>query len=464
MYKKSKDHLLNVFRQMMTKDSFVQNSAYMFFSSGSAILIQFAFFPILSRIYSPEAYGLFGVLNFYTSALGSSATLSLNQALVLPKEQKQFVALLRLNILVTILVCGFVTLVTLVAGPSLMKIAHTESIGGWVYLIGPIGLVIALDRIVVEWAVREKVFKKITTWSTINAIGNKLFNLGYGTLVNASAAGLVITNVLLYGLHMVSYCAFVVPGFRKVLSIPVTRDEIKESAREYRNFPKFMFWGNFINLISANVPSIMLPVVGFGLNHVGYFNYSLLLLDLPIRMLGAGVSSVFLPKANEMFRERSHELAPATWKLFRMMLLISIAATGLVFFLGEPLYKLFFGANWGEAGKAAEILSIYYYFRLLSAPLAVVYNVMKREREFFFFQVVLFILRIASLYLGDLITDDFFEMMAIFSAVNAICHIWLCLRIFRLTGIDMKKGIALTTGSAIFVFGLGYLLKNWLFS
>ncbi|MDH5297223.1 MAG: oligosaccharide flippase family protein, partial [Nitrospirota bacterium] len=319
MYKKSKDHLLNLLRQAMTKDSFVQNSAYMFFSSGSAILIQMAFFPILSRIYSPEAYGLFGVINFYTSAVGSSASLSLNQALVLPRERSEFLSLLRLNFLVTFAIVAFVTLLTLACGHTLMVWANTEQMGNWVYLVGPIGLVIAVNRIMVEWTVREKAFRKVTVWSTANSLFNKLFNVGYGKFIDAGATGLVITNVLLYAGQVAACGAFVIRDTWAALRATVPWHEVVSTARKYKNFPRYMFWANTINLVSANIPSVALPALGFALNYVGYFNFALLLLDLPIRMMGSGISSVFLPKAVEMKEERAHELAPATWKLFRMM-------------------------------------------------------------------------------------------------------------------------------------------------
>jgi O-antigen/teichoic acid export membrane protein len=98
MIRTVKQMVTEVRQGLQTKGSFVQNSAWMFSSSGLSIAIQFLFFPILARIYSPEEYGLFGVFNFYTTALGTAVTLGYSQAFVLPQSERSFAALLRLTL------------------------------------------------------------------------------------------------------------------------------------------------------------------------------------------------------------------------------------------------------------------------------------------------------------------------------------------------------------------------------
>jgi O-antigen/teichoic acid export membrane protein len=459
-------HWKNTFREMIaamrTDGSFVQNSLLMFSSSGASIILQFVFAFILSRIYSETDYGLFGIFNSYVAILGSIVTLNYNQAFVLPRDEHSFAALFQHTIRITIILCIAISLLTVLAGKQILEWMNHEEVGNWIYLVGPTCLVLALDKVIMDYAVREKAFKKMTLWSTLAMFFSKTFNVGYG-MVNANAAGLIITNFLFYLAEMGLFMRFVTRKAIHTLRVPVTRHKRKEVIREYRTFPLYIFPGNFINTISNYLPPVLLASLGFGLEAVGYFTYSLIILDLPIRLMGSGVSSVFLPKANDMYAERPHELAPATWRLFKNMMLLSAASVAVIFIAGEPIYSLCFSDRWAPAGRIAEILTVFYFFRLLSAPLTVLFNVFRREREFLIFQTILMIVRVISLFTGAALTHDFETLVLIFSISNAAVYFGLCIWIFVMVKLNILKSVAFTLGWGIVIFGGGYLIREALF-
>ncbi|MDZ4824657.1 MAG: lipopolysaccharide biosynthesis protein [Flavobacteriales bacterium] len=452
-------------RSLKMRGSFVQNSAYMFSGSGLAILIQFIFFPILTRIYDdPDVYGLFGVFNFYAVTVGGLATAGYSFAFSLPREEAKFTALLKLTVYITCAVCLFFFLLSIVAGNTIMRWMNTEVLGWWIYLIGPVGFLVAFDRILMDWSVRQKTFGQSTVWSTVNSVFNKSFNLCYGKFISPTTDGLLITFVLNYTVQPVLYLAFVVRNSITTLRTKVSLSALKQTAKEYKEFPLYIFWGNNLNLISANIPSVLLPATGFGLGAVGYYNFAVLVLELPIRLLGSGVSSVFMAKAIEMKDERPEELKHATWRVFKNMVAISLLCTVVLFVAGRPLYELFFGKAWGDAGRVVELLAVYYFFRLVSAPLAVLYIAFRKEKEFFIFQMFVFTGRILSLVMGAWYTSDLFELMTIFSIVNGAMYLFFCARIFALAGISVSKGMAFTLFWGVSLFGLAYLLKWFLLS
>jgi O-antigen/teichoic acid export membrane protein len=451
-----------IYGALRTDGSFVQNSMLMFSSSGASIAIQFGFAFILSRIYSENDYGVFQVFNSYVAILGSMITLNYNQAFVLPRDERQFAALFQLTVRIALLICLVITVLSLVGGRWLLEKMHHEEVGVWIYLVGPTCLALALDRIVIDMAVRQKVFKKITLWSTVSTFLTKTFNVAYGS-INASPSGLIITNLLSYALEMSFYAKWVTKNVWKTLTLPVRKEERKAMAREYKSFPLYIFPGNLLNTFSNYLPPVMLATLGYGFDMVGFYGYAILVLDLPIRLMGSGVSSVFLPKANDLLAERPDELGPATWRLFKNMMLLSVAAVGFIFVVGEPLYSLCFSERWAPAGRLAEILTIYYFFRLVSAPLTVLFNVLRREKEFLIFQFSLLIIRVVSLIGGASVTSDFYELMQIFSIANAIAYFGLCIWIFRLVKIPLVKAISFTLISGVTIFTFGYILKQWLF-
>jgi O-antigen/teichoic acid export membrane protein len=434
----------------------------MFASSGISILIQFVFFFLLARIYSPAVYGLYGIFNVYVSTLGNSATLGYNQAFVIPREERDFSALLRLTLGIAFFFSLAVFLITLLAGKTIIGYFKHDELGNWVYLIAPTTFLIALDRISGDWAIRNKEFKGQTLWSTTTTLASKIFNALYGWLVSASVAGLVFTTLLQHFLRVFTYAAFILTDFSKQLKEKFSWQEIKQIAKEYKEFPLYIYWGNVINILSNNLPAALLTPLGFAIDNVGYYSYSLIVLDLPIRLLGAGVASVFMQKAAELAHNRMHELADHTWRLYKVIVYISLFFSFVVFVFGEKLYLLMLEERWVTAGRAAEVLIIFYYFRMISAPLSSLFNILRKEKQYFAFQVLLVILRVGALVIGAMFTTDFIHLMFIYSMVNAIAHFGFCIWIFRLIKFSALKVFAFTLITSASVFGIGYLIKCWM--
>lgn len=460
--KKLRNTIDEIRASLKKEGSFVQNSAWMFASSGISILIQFAFFTILARIYSPAVYGVFGVFNAYASTLGNTATFGYNQAFVLPAAQRKFSALLHLTWWIALFFSVVVSIVTVLFGQRILALFSHEELGGWIYWVGPTSFFIALDRIAGDWAIRNKEFKSQTKWSIGTTLVVKIFNMLFGLYVSATAAGLVFTTMLQHLLRVLTYCTFVIVDFKDRIKERISWKEMKAAALEYKEFPFFINWGNLINIFSNNLPAALLTPLGFSIEHVGFYTYSLIVLDLPIRMLGAGVTSVFMQKAAEMARERMHELASTTWKLYKTILVISLLFSFVVFMFGEQLYLWLLEERWGEAGRAAEVLIIFYFFRMISSPLTSLFNVLRKEKQFFLFQVVLMFFRISAMIIGASFTSDFIELMLIYSLVNAVVYFVLCLWIFKLIQFSILRVAFFTLGSSAACFGAGYLLKIWM--
>lgn len=443
--------------------SFVQNSAWMFASSGISIVIQFVFFSILARIYSPAVYGVFGIFNVYVSTLGSAATLGYNQAFVIPKEDRAFSALLRLTIWIAVLFSVVVMLVFVFAGKEILSLFAHDEVGNYVYLIAPTAMFLAFDRITADWAVRKKEFRKQTLWSTTTTLVAKGFNALYGWKISATTSGLVLTTILQHLMRTVTYCAFVISDFRERMKDRFTRKELMAVGKEYKEFPIYIYWGNVINVFSSNLPAALLTTFGFSVDYVGFYAYSLIVLDLPIRMLGAGVTTVFLQKAAELVHDRKHQLAAHTWKVYKIMVVVSLFFSVIIFVFGEKLYLLLLQDRWSTAGQAAEVLIIFYFFRMISSPLSSLFNIFRKERQFFIFQVMLTIMRFASLFIGAWYTDDFVTLMLIYSLVNAVAYFIFCIWIFKLVEFSTTRVFYFTFLTSVGGFGFGYLLKVLLF-
>ena len=461
--RKLRQYLLKFWQDLSTRNSFLQNSAWLFSASALSTLIQFIFFPILSRIYDPAAYGVFGLFNALVANLAIIAGLNLSRAFVLLKEDRNFRALLHTAFRSVLLVSGITLIVTLIAGPQLCALFNAEELGAWIYLAAPAVFLIAFDRMLVEWAVRLKAFRKFAIFNVQSALASKLFNVFYGLKISNNASGLILTHLLNFFLRIVIYYRLVIWKERKSLWQGSSRDERKLMLKEYRTFPLYLLPGNFLNSLSNQLAVLLLPLFGLNLAAVGIYTFSLIALELPVKLLASAFGPVFLQKTAELGPERMEEIRSITWRLFRNLSLIAFVGMIILFVIGGPLYGFVFGDVWIEAGLVAEIIALSTFFRISTSPISSVLTVIRKEKHILLFQILLFSLRFAGLLIGYILELDLIGYMISYSIFNGIGYFaqglwtfvlikdgWWRITLFQLAGF----GILIT---------LGWFIKSLIF-
>ncbi|MEO0403569.1 MAG: oligosaccharide flippase family protein, partial [Bacteroidota bacterium] len=132
-------------KSLFVKGSFAQNVAFMSGSSVWNMVIQMIFFPILTRIYPPESYGIFAIYNGIVVTLSQFMTLGYHRALVLPKKDSEFKALLRLSLRtlgISVLTLSFIGFI---GADFVAAKFDLQSVKIWVYFIAPIAAVLCMD-------------------------------------------------------------------------------------------------------------------------------------------------------------------------------------------------------------------------------------------------------------------------------------------------------------------------------
>ncbi|MCB0761487.1 MAG: hypothetical protein KDC12_08200 [Flavobacteriales bacterium] len=417
---------------LKTSNSFVQNSAFMLSASLSGIIIQLIFSPILSRIYSPDVYGLFSIFNSMAVVAGVFATLGYNRAFVLPREDSIFRALLRFGIRATWITGFLVLLITLIFGNTINSTFGSEDMGLWIWLLGPAIVLLSFDRMALDWSIRVKSFKKQSLISVPITLATKSFNALYGWLISSTVEGLIFTTMLHYLVRIVVYVLRIIPGATAFLRNAPNAEVRKVAREEYREYPRYIMWGNAIHTFSNYLPILVMPLLLDSSRPAGLLVYAGLILDLPARLMNSAISPVFLQKATETHHRNPEELGALTRRLYWNLLFISAVPLLILFVVGAPLYGWVFGAEWTEAGAAAEILSVYFLYRLIGSPISSIFNVLRKEKQAFGFQIVLFLFKLAALIVGGLYTDDFLELVVVFSIANGLTYALLIGWVFAL--------------------------------
>lgn len=447
----------NIFKGLFTRGSFIQNTAFMSSASLWGIAIQFLFFPILSRIYTPESYGVFTVFNTFVALLGASASLSYQKALVLPKTDTEFAALLRVTTRTTLVVCLIAQGLFLVFGGYIIEVMDIQVVGSWIYLVPLFAFLLAMDQVVQSWTVRAQAFRKASIVGIPVTLVPKLFNVGYGKFVNNGPEGLIITAALMYLLRLLLFPFFIVKSFFSTLQIKVSKADRAQARKAYHDYPRYVFWGNLLNIGSGYIVPLTLPLFFVDASEIGLFSYAMVLIDLPIRILGSGIAPVFLKRGVEMYATDPQAFAQKTWHLYKVLSLIFLPFLLVLVFFGEPLYSIAFGEQWAQSGIVAGILIGGFIFRYVSNPISSVFNITRNEKRLMTFQIVLFLLRMAGILIPGAAGMGFMSMMFGFAIANALSYLLYIVWIFRILDVSTSRVVLFTALTLIIPAAGGWI-------
>jgi len=204
--------------------------------SGTAIAqsIGFVLSPVISRLYSPSDFGIFGSFDAVVGIIAAGATLEYTQAIVLPKQKHDALYLVAISCICS-LAFGVLTLVACLLMPGRMS-ALIKTSGTWVHILLALAVVVSgFSMSFQAWCVRVKAFKQTSASQVIRSLFSIGSQVGFGS-VKAGAPGLISSSVIGDFLGSVNLFLAVLPEV-KMLRLGIQWQRMKELAASTGIFP-----------------------------------------------------------------------------------------------------------------------------------------------------------------------------------------------------------------------------------
>lgn len=363
-----------------------------------AQVITLAAYFVLTRIYTPDDYGLFNIFYSYMEVLIIFSTCKYELAIVVADDEHEASAVarfaLRLNALVSILLLT----VALALWLSDALPGNFAQLGWMVLLIPPMVFFSGTSRVYSFLYNRFHRYAQIAFSDNVNAGSGAVIKVMLG-LLGFSASGLPVGTVLGKAISNLSY-RLRLHSFH--LPVP-TAEERKKAASKYRNFPCFVATKDLVNTFSSNLPFLWAALY-FNRAEVGLFGLALTFTLQPVNILSAAFERVLYARTTEAVRHR----LPAMRMLSRFLMLLLAAALPLcilAWFLAEPVFVFCFGDRWQGCGVFVQALLPLALVGLCSTSLMFVPNVFSSQRIEFLFFLVLMVLRVVAIAVGIRVGD-----------------------------------------------------------
>ena len=360
----------------LQNSSFLGNVLILAGGTGLAQLIVVLATPILTRIYTPEE---FGVLTVFISALGLMIVVSaLRYEIAIPLPVSSVVAI-NLTALSGLIVLGmslFLGGMLMVWGPMLARRFSVPQLVPYLWLF-PVGLFISgIFQTLSYWHIRQQKFKRLTearVSQSVGMVGSQLLmgwqGIGAMGLVSGYVFGRVVAGAWL--LHALLH-------EQRSLFRDIHFHNLKQAASRYRRFPLISSWSGLLNQGGLQAAPLLLAAF-YGAQVAGLFGLAQRVAGIPLTLIGRSVSQVYLGEASRLRNENPEAMR----RLFLRTALKLFLYVGIPLLLGGSIapwiFGFVFGDQWRLSGWYIVVLLPMFLGQMVVTPLSQTLNILERQ-------------------------------------------------------------------------------------
>ena len=426
------NHMVKYFKNIIPKSSFSKNVLTLMTGTTISQAIPVAISPILTRLYSPEDFGIFALFLSLTTIFGAVVTGRYELAVMLPKEDEKAKSIVALCILISLAFCSVLFVIIAFFHSYIVNLLQDESISIWLYCVPFVVFLIGLFNSLNYYFTRKKEFQNIAKANVSKSISLSFSQMLF-YFVKGGAFGLVIGRIV----SAIVAPVFLLYRLPKSEKIIFEKEKIKTVAKRYIDFPKYSVWAGLFNNLALNFNNLIIPIV-FSTTILGYFALVYRVLVLPFTLVSESLGQVFFKEASEL-KNQQKDVSKVIWKIASKMGIISVLGFGTLFFIVEFLFVFIFGEEWRIAGQYAKYLIPMFMIRFIVSPLTLMHSVFEAHKLSLFLQFLMFLISIISMYIAYILELDFKQFLLIFSTLMVSFYLLRFIVIIKIAKNHYKK-------------------------
>lgn len=354
--------------------SVTANAVTLISGTGAAQLVALLALPLLTRLYTPEEFGLFAVFSAILSVGATIVCLRYELAIVLPKTNRAALLVFRLCLLATLFVSALAGISFFFTYDTL-KALYGQSAPNWLVLIPLSMFVGGMYKAATFWHTRLKNYKRLAYSKVSQSVPQTLIQLLLG-FTPLGLGGLVIGEI--FGKLCGTATLWLNNSGLIIFDRSTTPQRLKKVANTYRSFPLVSSWSVVVNQLGAVAPALVIASY-FGVEMAGWYAMAQRVLAVPMDLVGQAILSLYVGEASQIIRENPSQTKFLYWKFLRKMFLLGAVPVIVVLAAGDWLFLNILGNDWATAAIYAKILVFGFWFRFAISPLSQTLNMIGRQ-------------------------------------------------------------------------------------
>ena len=389
--------------------------------------IPIAITPILTRLYSPEDFGVLALFAACTAVLSSVAAGRYEMAIMSPQKDEDAI---NIAFLCFIIVIGFSMLLIFIFfffNEKIYILLKNNKIGVWLYFIPFVVFITGIYNILKYLNIRKKFYKNIAKSSVDKSISNASVQLFFGSLKNGEA-GLVLGQII----------SPVIGNIRLFKNVKekynfqqIKKKKIKYLAKLYSNFPKYASWAILFNSLSNSVNNILISTF-YSLSTLGFYSVVQRVLALPSSLLGNSIGEVYFQEATREKQKTGKAIVTFNKTLKKLLIISILIFLPLYFFLPE-LFKIVFGEKWQIAGEYGQIILPFVSIQFIVTSLSTTNMVFEKQKIALAWQLGLLLGSITTIFYANINEINFENFLKIYTSFLFLYNLFLLMIIKKVS-------------------------------
>ena len=394
-----------------------------------AFIISIILYPLLSRIFTPEDYALFGLYFAVFTFLEIASAGRYDFALVNPEKDEDAISLVAGGLIISIFYSLVILLFVFLLKDFLAAKLNNPALANWLFFLPPALFLISVSKLCNGWLIRIKKFKAASINKASQKIAEGGTQLAIGALIKMGN-GLILGDIAgrLFNAIFSAYQGINSGLDRKKIS----KTLVKINLKRYLEFPKYGILPSMLNTLGGMLPVFIVSSY-YSVEVSGSFNFSRIILSVPFALISAGISQVLMQQVSER-RHKKETIYKEVYLVATKLAILSVIGIVVLSLAGPMLFELVFGSKWRQSGEYTSILIFSYAISFIVSPFSMLLVVLGKIRWISFWQIFYFFAVSILWFFNTFDITNFLVTMVIIDTISYAVYgilIYKCVRSYE---------------------------------
>ena len=318
---------------------------YTALSRYSNIFISIGITAILSRLLTPQEYGIVAIVAVFITFFNFLGDFGIGPAIIQNKEltQKDLESIFSFSLLFGILLSAIFFLGATLIGrfyhdPALINVSRWLSLSVLLFSFGVVPT--SLNKKKLLFKKIGIIFVSVQAFTGLVAIILAYLNFSYYALIIRAILNALFLFIFNYKLSPTKPALRIKAG----------------SIRKIFSFSSYQFLFNFINYFSRNTDNLLIGRY-FGPAALGFYDKAYNLMLLPVQNLTHVITPVLHPVLSE-YQNQKKRIFNSYMRIIIILATIGFPLSVFLYFSGNEVIRIFYGEQWGQSVPVFKLLAI----------------------------------------------------------------------------------------------------------
>lgn len=355
--------------------------------------------PILTRLYSPEEFGVYAVFVALLGLISVASSFRFELAIPISRYNLSAFHLLSLAMSINVVFSALSLVAIVILRGPIAAWTKTPALAGYLWLLPVSVFLFGTVRVLTYWAVRHLDYGRVAYTKLSQSVANVIIQIAAG-IAKFGVLGLIIGQIFGQAAGVVSLARFAKKTFPALARFSVRR--MRLVATRQLNFARYDTPAAIIDTASEQLPALLFAVL-FNPAIAGFYLLAQRILSMPVSLIGQAIGQVLYGQCRQAIEDR--RLGEIVRKTVYMLVALVLAPTVVVVVWGEDMFNFVFGVTWHQSGQFASWMIVGIAAQFAYSPVSSVLQATKGQHVNLIIHSTLLVTRLAGILLGWIQND-----------------------------------------------------------